>query len=85
MLNTINIDEKTLIMKDVLYRYLKHDNFWMVLDHRNKPVGMFKTFREAYAKKDKEKAVVLTLAPARLPYTLDSVKTLHKKGKSKYI
>ncbi len=53
LLNTTTTAQKRLITNDVLHKYIKHPNFWLVVDNKNKPKGLFKTFLEAYHKKEK--------------------------------
>jgi hypothetical protein len=50
MLSNTTYDQKILITKDVLHKYVKLPNFWLVLDNKDKPKGLFNSFLEAYHK-----------------------------------
>ena len=51
---------------DILHKYIKHPKFWLVVDNRDEPIGLFDNFIEAYYKKSNKLIVLDTFKTNKL-------------------
>lgn len=66
-------EEKIKVTNNTLYKYMFKLNKWFVVDHKNKPVGIYKTLTEALLKTEDSQNLIVVKK-------LKEVGSLHKRA-----